>query len=314
MTAPSSNATRAYAAAHFSLELDGSGNVGLFRSIEGGGVKTEVMSYQSGPIHEKWRQLGKPKFEDIKLQVGMSMGEPFFKWISKFFTGKAERKTGAIIAADFTYVERARRDFSEAMIKELTLPKLDASDKNPAYMTVSLAVEDIKYKKGSGKKLAVGGGASRQKLWTSANFVFELAGFEDACSRTTKIDSFTVNQQVIEYHSGGSLAPIKTPSTIGFPNIAFYVPEVDAQPFIEHFTNENKIAHKNDVKQASKLHGSITYQDSAKTDLFVLSFTGADIVNVSIDKSDANTDDIKLVKVEIYTEGMSFEYKPHPGA
>ncbi|MEO8555009.1 MAG: phage tail protein, partial [Kofleriaceae bacterium] len=134
-----SDPNRSYAAAHFALELDGKDTVGLFRSIEGGGVRADVMTYQNGANYDRWRQLGKPKFEDIKLQVGMAMSQPFYDWIAKFFDGKADRKTGAIVAADFYYKERARRDFTEAMIKELTFPKLDATDKNPAYMTVALA-------------------------------------------------------------------------------------------------------------------------------------------------------------------------------
>src|SRR5882724_3172900 len=83
---------RTYSAAHFALELDGKQDTGLCRSIEGGGVKADVMTYQGGGIHEKWRQLGKPKFEDIKLQVGMSMAQPFYAWIADFFTGAGARK------------------------------------------------------------------------------------------------------------------------------------------------------------------------------------------------------------------------------
>src|ERR1044071_1985322 len=37
-----------YAAAHFALELDGKGEIGMFRSIEGGGIKAEVLTYQHG--------------------------------------------------------------------------------------------------------------------------------------------------------------------------------------------------------------------------------------------------------------------------
>ena len=77
MADPTPNANRTYAAAHFGLELDGFDQVGLFRSIEGGGVKTDVMTYQHGGNYDRWRQLGKPKFEDIKLQVGMAMSQPF---------------------------------------------------------------------------------------------------------------------------------------------------------------------------------------------------------------------------------------------
>ena len=95
------SSSRAYAAAHFALELDGKDGVGLFRSIEGGSIRADVMTYQNGANYDRWRQLGKPKFEDIKLQVGMAMGGPFLTWINDFFQGKATRKTGAIVAADF---------------------------------------------------------------------------------------------------------------------------------------------------------------------------------------------------------------------
>src|SRR5690349_6193990 len=139
------NQGRAYSAAHFALELDGKDSVGLFRSIEGGGVKADVMTYQHGANYDRWRQLGKPKFEDIKLQVGMAMSEPFYTWLADFMDGVPTRKTGAIVAADFYYNERARRNFKAGMIKELTFPKLDGSDKNAAYMTVGISVEEIEF-------------------------------------------------------------------------------------------------------------------------------------------------------------------------
>src|SRR3954469_16389870 len=112
---PPPASTRAYAAAHFALELDGKDKVGLFRSVEGGGVKADVMTYQYGAYdtegYKRWRQLGKPKFDDIKLQVGRAMSKPFYLWLGEFFKGEASRKTGAIVAADFYYNERARREF-----------------------------------------------------------------------------------------------------------------------------------------------------------------------------------------------------------
>src|SRR5690349_19170443 len=95
-----SRTERAYAAAHFGLEL-GSGSdkdVGLVRSIEGGGVSAEVMTYQFGENYDVWRQLGKPKYEDIKVQVGMAASEGFYTWMSEFFSGKGTRKSGAIVA------------------------------------------------------------------------------------------------------------------------------------------------------------------------------------------------------------------------
>ncbi len=293
---------RTYAAAHFSLELDGKDEVSLFRSIEGGSIKADVMTYQHGANYDPWRQLGKPKFEDIKVQCGMSMSKPFYKWIEEFFTGKAVRKNGAIIAADFYYIERARREFTQAMIKEMTFPKLDGSDKNAAYMNISMAVEGIVFKKGDGKKLAAPK-MDAQKLWTACNFRFRLDSFEQACKRVSKIDSFTVKQNVIDYHAGGARAPIKCPSQIDFPQLSFYVPEIDAQPFLEHFAKRGVAGER-----PGHLTGMIQTFDNDGTDLFTLSFKGADIANVQPDKSDAGSEEIKQVKIDIYTESMSFAY------
>jgi phage tail-like protein len=302
----SSDPNRSYAAAHFALELDGKDTVGLFRSIEGGGIRADVMTYQMGPNYDRWRQLGKPKFEDIKLQVGMAMSQPFYDWIAKFFDGKADRKTGAIVAADFYYKERARRDFTEAMIKELTFPKLDATDKNPAYMTVALSVEDIVFKKGSGASLAAPSGFNKQKLWTAANFNFRIDGF-DCCRRVAKIDSFTVKQNIIEHNMGGMRAPIKTPSPIEFPNLTFYLPEADAQPFADHAM---KRITKGEVP--GRLHGALETYDHDHRTLCTLEFFGADVVSVTPDRSDSTTEEIKMVKVEIYTETMKFTYNQIP--
>jgi phage tail-like protein len=295
---------RAYAAAHFALELHGIDKLGMFRSIEGGGIKADVMTYQNGGTYDRWRQLGKPKFEDIKLQVGMAMSEPFYKWIEEFFSGKASRKNGAIIAADFYYKERARREFSDAMIKELTFPKLDGTDKNTAYMNVALSVEDIVFKKGeAGKALTQNAGSEEQKAWKACNFQFSIDGL-DCCTRVTKVDSFTVKQNILEYASGGRRSVSKTPSAIDFPQLSFYLPESDAQPLFDHFKKRGV-----DGEVPGRLHGQIETYDNERATAFTLEFMNADIVNVQPDKSDATSEEIKQVKVDLYVESMKFQYK-----
>lgn len=296
---------RSYAAAHFALELDGKGDaIGLFRSIEGGSIKAEVMTYQHGGTYDRWRQLGKPKFEDIKVQVGMSMTESFYKWVEKFVAGEADRKNGAIVAADFYYAERARREFTAAMIKELTFPKLDGADKNAAYMTVALAVEGIEFKKGGGQKLAApGGGFEKQKLWTSNNFRLKVDGLEQACRRVSKVDSFTIKQNIIEYHGGGMRAPTKSPSQMEFPSITFYVPEADAAPFFAHMKKRG--VHG---EVPGRLNGMLETFDSENRDTFRIQFYGCDLSNVAAEKSDATSEEIKLVKIEMYVERMTFHH------
>lgn len=307
MTA-TSNPNRAYSAAHFALELDDNQQVGLFRSIEGGSIKADVMTYQNGSNYDRWRQLGKPKFEDIKIQTGMSMSKPFYAWIEKFFTGVPDRKNGAVVAADFNYKERARREFKEALIKELTFPKLDGQDKNPAYMTVALAVEQIVFLPGTNRDISEASNPDKQKNWASCNFRFSLDGFAEACKRVSKIDSFTIKQNIIEYHTGSQRHPIKTPSQIDFPQLTFYVPEADAEPFIKRF---KEMGVDGKLRGASDKNGELVVfdADEKQNELFSLQFFGADIANVQFDKGDATSEEIKQVKIDLYTERMKFTYK-----
>jgi phage tail-like protein len=301
---PLTTEARVYAAAHFALELDNMKNLGMFRSIEGGSIKAEVMTYQNGGTYDRWRQLGKPKFEDLKLQLGMAMSPPFYEWIKQFFDGKAVRKNGAIVAADFYYKERARRQFSNAMITELTFPKLDGSDKNTAYMSVSLSVEDIQFMKGTGKQLAQNAGLEEQKSWKACNFRFSMDGFDSTkLRRVTKIESFTIKQQALEYASGGSRWATKTPSSIDFPQLSFSLPEADAQPLMDHFV---KRGVRGEVP--GRLTGQIETYDNQQQTCFTIHFAGADIMNIAPDKSDATTEEIKQVKVDLYVESMKFDY------
>ncbi|HEX3760531.1 MAG TPA: phage tail protein [Kofleriaceae bacterium] len=305
------NENRSYVAAHFALELAGVDDVGTVRSIEGGGLKADVMTYQPGATYERWRQLGKPKFEDIKLQIGTAMSKPFFQWIEGFFAGTCERKNGAIVAGDFYYKERARREFTEALITELTFPKLDAADKNTVYMNVTLGVENIEYKKGDeSKTLEFTTNPESQKAWKACNFTFKLDGFEPSCDRVTKVDSFTIKLPVLEYHSGGSRSPTKTPTAIDFPNLSFYLPEADAQPITDHF---KKRGIQGEVP--GRLHGQLTTFDNAKTTKFTLELINCDILDIQPDKAEATTEEIKQVKVDIYVEQMKFTFgDPYPPA
>jgi phage tail-like protein len=300
-------ANRAYAAAHFALELDGKKDVGLFKSIEGGGVKTDLIKYQTGGEHGTFFQIGKPKYEDIKVQVGMAMSQPFFDWIKEFFSGNVVRKNGAVVAADFYYMERARREFMEAMISEVTFPKLDGNDKGACYMNVTISPETITYGKGSNAKLSQSAAFDRQKLWAACNFDFTLDGFADSCARVTKVDAFTIKQKPIEYTEGAHRSAIKIPGRIEYPNLVFYIPEADAQPFIDHHT---QYVIKGEPQAELRMKGELNTYDNEDNALFTLHYDGAEIFAISHDKSDASSEELKQVKIELCVESMTFDYKP----
>lgn len=298
---------RPYSVAHFVIELDGNkSTIGLIRSVDGGGVKSEIMTYQMGENQDLWRQIGKPKYEDLKLEFSMSFSDEFYNWIKSFFNGTVKRMNGAIVAADFQYQERARREFQNAIISEITFPKLDGSDKNPCYMSATIAPETLRFARPADSRVPTEIGKLRQKLWTASNFEFTIEGsLKDATRRCTKVDGFTIKQQVLEYHSGDKRDPVRIPGPLEFPNLTFYVPEADAQPFIDHYT---KYGIGGQVQASPRLTGGIDMRDSTGEDLCTISIEGIDIASITIDKAESGGEKIREAKIEISVEKMDFKY------
>lgn len=302
---------RAYSAAHFVLELDGSHIAGFFRSVEGGGVKSDILTYQMGGNNAQWRQLAKPKYEDLKIQVGMSMSQEFYGWISEFFAGRIHRRNGAILAGDFHYKERARREMFDMIISEVAVPKFDAADKAPCYMTVTLVPERVRFSPGRSSVDLSPVVQNKQKLWTPNRFEFTIAGFEQVTRRVTKIDGFTIKQQILEYRTGNTRDPVRIPGRIEFPNLTFYLPESDAAPLVQHFT---KRVIGGEKAPDTRLTGSITALDSDGGALCTISLFGLDLAAIGPDKSDSTSQDIKQVRIDLTAESMAFNYASGHGA
>jgi phage tail-like protein len=301
----SSSAPDVYSSAQFALELGGM-QAATLRSIDGGVAKVEVITYHSNA--EKgaiFRQLAKPKYEDIKIVTGLACGQELWNWMATFVSGDCSRKDGALVAADYNYIEKARREFTESLIASIDFPKFDANDKNPANLTITISPEAIVYKIGTQQKLnATGSDGARQQHISSCNFEFIHLGFgAQPIPRVTKVDGFSLKTKVIEYHQSTVLAPTKLAGKLEYPNLAFYMPEIDAKYFID--------AHMKTVKgdRAPMANASLTFFDNSRKPKGTISFTNCHVFNVSPEKHDAGTEDVRQVKIEMAIEGMKLEQK-----
>jgi phage tail-like protein len=296
-----------YSGAHFSIEIDGiskgSNDLPTLRSVDGGGVQADVLSYQMGDKGDVWRQLGKPKYSDIKLTLGLADVEGFRNWVNQYLTGQHVRKSGAIIAADYNYMEKARREIKEAMIVGLGLPKWDANDKNQANITITLAPEQVIYKASEGKQIqAQNPSEEKQKKIPACNFTFSLDGLSpDVFARTVKVEAMEIKCKTIEHHYGTRLEPIKVPGKMEWPNLVFYVPEVDSEP-LRMLHNDRMAGIRAD--QGKGTTGTLVFKNNAQMPMGEFHFMGVHIFNVQTEKSDASTEELKLVKVECAIEGI----------
>lgn len=120
-----------------------------------------------------------------------------------------------------------KRDFKDALITEVQIPKLDQASKeaNPLYCTAVTEGMSALYEGTQTQR-------PKQKKWLTSNFRLKLGDLP--CSRVSKIDSFTVKQTFAEDAVGG------VQRTTIMSDVSFEVPWEDAAPFMEWFQMERQ--------------------------------------------------------------------------
>jgi len=300
---------RAFSAGHFALQLEGSKEIGFLRSVEGGNAVGEVRHEVGSASYYQKKHIGNVKYEEITAEFGMAMSKDVYDWISATLTGNRdqERKSGAIIAADFNFNAQARREFTDALITEVGFPALDASSKDAAFMTVKFAPEETVDKPASGKLSPES--KKLQKQWLPSNFRFEV-GDKNLLptGRVNKIEAITIKRTVVTDEIGDTRDPQKEPGKLEFPNLVFTLPEADAQPWLDYF-EDFVIQGNNSDNDGGEKRGRLTYLASnLKDELGRLDFFNLGIFKISTDKAEAASDTIKRVKVELYCERLEFMY------
>lgn len=293
---------RAYSAGFFALQLDGSKESGFLRSVEGGNAVGEVVHEVGSATYYQKKHIGNVKYEEFTAEFGLALPKDVYDWISATLTGKHERKSGSIIAADFNYEARARREFSDALITEIGFPAMDASSKDPAYMTLKFAPERTEDKPASGKLSS--GSKQQQKLWLPSNFRLEIKGLPTG--KVSKIDALTIKQTAVTDDIGETRDYQKEPGKLEYPNLVFTIPEVDAQPWRDYF--ETFVIKGNNGEEFERT-GRLTYlAPNLSDELGRLEFFNLGIFKLSTDKAESSSDTIRRVKVELYCERIEFTY------
>ena len=296
-------ANRSYTAGRFALDVDGM-IAGYVKSVTGGNIKGEVAVHQLGPDNVQKKHLATITHEPFTVEVGMGMSRLFYDWIRASFDKGYVTKSGEMIAANFDYEAQSARVFTDAYISEVTIPALDGSSKEPAYMTVKVDPEKIRYERRSGEKLK-GNIGSATKKWLCSNWRFELGSLPS--SRVAKIDSFTWKQAVIKDEVGAFREPTKHPAKVEVPNLKLTVSMSDIEPWRQWhqtFVIDGKCS------EADELTGAITFLGpDMKEELAEITLDHVGIISMQQAKQEANKEEVARFEVELYVENMRFEYK-----
>lgn len=293
---------RSYTAGRFALDIDGQ-IAGYIKSVSGGNIKGEVAVHQLGADNIQKKHLATITHEPFTVEIGMGMTRGFYDWIRASFDKGYITKNGEMIAANFDYEAQSARVFSDAYISEVTLPALDGSSKEAAYMTIKIDPERIRYEKRTGEKLK-GTIGSATKKWLCSNWRFELGGLP--CARVAKIDSFTWKQAVIKDEVGAFREATKHPAKVEVPNLKLTISMADIEDWRDwhqSFVIDGKCA------ESDELTGAITFLGpDLKEPLAEIQLDHVGIISLQGAKSEANTETVARFEVELYVEAMKFEY------
>lgn len=294
---------RSYVAGRFALELDGL-SAGSLSSAEGGHATADVVVEPVGADGIAKKHLGGVKYEDISIQCGYGMSNPFYDWLSDSISRKVARKDGALIAADFNRAVVSYHKFFHALITEIGMPALDAASKDAAKMTIKFSPEYTRFIKSPQKWEPL---PSVQKTWLPSNFRLKIDGLENACARVNKIEALTIKQKVAENPTGEQRDYEKEPADVEIPNLVITFPESHAEEF--YAWHEDFVIKGNCGDEQEKT-GSLEYLSSRGESLFKLDFHHLGIFKLAPEPVEPVGENIRRIKAEMYCEHIKFSYTP----
>jgi hypothetical protein len=282
---------------HFALRL-GTGNIAditLLKDFEGGNIYADVISELSAGLHFAKKHVGPPKYEEFALQVGVSMSQELFGWVTGSWGAQPKKQDGAVLALDYALDIQREVGFSGALITETTVPALDAASKELGYLTLRLQPELINVSKGAGKLSLV---AAKQKLWRTSNFRLQIDGLD--CAKVSRIDSFTVKREVTVVSSGGGGVTLIA-GKVEFPNLRITLSSVSAKSWFDW--HESFVVNGNNSDSFER-NGSLSFLSiDLKKELSRVDLRHLGIVRVAPAKGEGSGQ-IARVTAELYCEEM----------
>ena len=268
------------------LVLDGQAT--SMKSVDGGAIKGEVVIVNSGSEKFAQKQIAGVRFEPFTFEVGLAMGKSLVQWIAGSLDLSRTRRSGSVVTTNFDHKAQEYRHFRDALITEVTVPKMDGSSKDAGYFTIKFDPEEITYAKGDGAVIQDGVN-TKQKAWLCSNFRLRVGKLP--CARVASIDAFTIKQG----------------TGIEFPNLKIRFSAADAAAWQDWF-NEFVVQGRNG--QDRELEGAIEFLDpTLKEVLGSVELSQIGIFSLAPEKQEAGPEAIARFVVELYVEQMTLDIK-----
>lgn len=291
-----------HGADHFILYLDGGPTV--LKGFEGGNVRGAVAAAGTTPGNLPAKAISALKFEPVVIKAGISMGKSLREWIIATLDQANARKSGYIVAGNTGGEAMAFRHFRDALITEITIPDLDATCKDRAFLTVKFNPEEITYMDGD-KSVIAGVINTRNKQWLCSNFRMRLGDLP--CQHVSRIDSFTIRQGIVPETSGDFRVSGRAVAKLEIPNLKVTFSASDSKPWAAWF---DEFVVKGRNTQDKELSGVIELLDPGGTEVLgAIDLHQVGIFSLSPEKSEeAHTAETSHYVAELYVERMGIHF------
>jgi hypothetical protein len=296
---------RAYTSGRFMLDVDGF-NVGFLKKFSGLAMEADIVTNDLGPDNRQKKHVSNVKWTPAKATVGIGMGKGMYDWIKAAFDKGYVRKNGRFVAADFNYKAQSELSFEEALITEVTIPKLDGSSKDGAYFDIGFEAEKVRWVKAGGEDIR-GKIGPKQKAWLCSNFRVEIGGLP--CDRIATVDSFTWKCAVATDMIGIFVENVKCPAKVTVPDLKLGISYVDHDAWAQA---AKKWFIDGDRREEHELTGRIVFLGpNMKDELGEVALENIGFKKFSDEDAEANSEKIKRFNVELYVEKMTFSLKEY---
>lgn len=294
---------RSFTGGRFAFMTDGGEFLGFVKKFSGLNIKGELGTHQLGPSLVQKKNITTISYEDLTVEVGMGMSKGLYDWIRAAFDMAHMPKSGEIHALDLDLNSKSIREFVNAQITEVTIPALDGSGKDPAYMTVKARPEKVIYKPGTGSQVT-GKVAPATKKWLASNFRFELGDLP--CQRVAKVDSFTWKMAVTKDEVGMFREPTLHACKVEVPNLKVTISMADSKPWEDW---HRSFLIEGNCGEEAELSGAITFLGpDLSEELGAIQLLNVGILSMEATGNEANKEEVARFTVELYVEEMKFEY------
>jgi hypothetical protein len=298
-----------YAAGHFDLQIDGHKSTAFVKSIDGGWSRANVVDDAVGTSPQRVKQISNVDVDPISVEFGLAGANDMLQWIKASWDRKYSRRNGQITHADFDMNATFEHEFFEAVITETTFPTLDGSSKDGGFLKCKMQPERVvtKVLPAPGPKLFANV-TPKQKMWSPSAFRFTIDGI-DEMEYTNKLDSFTIKQGIKKSFSGPTRFPKVEPTNIVFPNLTGTISVKHARPLFEwqqeYIKNQEGPGTSDPRAQKS---GAIEFlSPDRKQVIFRINLYEVGLLFVGIEPSQANQEQIKRAKFEVYVHKMDID-------